>query len=111
MFVENFEILKVNTSIIDVEFILPFAIDLELKNAEGEIGQIQSTIPITLINFIDPLSLSVDECREKYRREGLSKLEETFFNQEMETRIGILYIIKTTSNQPLSRLQLTSEIH
>lgn len=91
--VENYEVIKIQTIIPDIEYILPFVIDIELKSPDGEIGHLQATAPITLINFVDPLPLSVEECRQLYAKQGKSILDTSFSHDDVDLYLGIISII------------------
>lgn len=87
---KNYAILTLSIDVPDRTFMDAPVLNLELKSAEEEIGEIQSTIPLTILNFYDPLDFSVEECRDAFKNSANQELCVRLYHADMATTLGKL---------------------
>lgn len=90
---KNYTVLVLSLKLASTEFILSPVLNLDFKSPEGETGEIQSPIPLTLLNFHEPLEISVDECRDFYKNVQNKELLTKISNSEIPESLGKLPMI------------------
>lgn len=88
LYVKNFTVLTLSIRVADREYLQAPLLTIDLKSPESETADIQTAIPITLLNFYEPLDFSVEECRLAYRKPENKELLTRISNFEVSTMLG-----------------------